>query len=62
MTVRPGTISVELLRRNRKLNSGWKFKPRDGKNKDGEREQDKREVRGCWRVQPVLLSNLAGKT
>lgn len=46
MTVRPGTISVELLRRNWKLNSGWKFKPRDGKNKDGEREQDKREVRG----------------
>lgn len=40
MTGRPGTISVELVRRNTKLNSGWKFKPRDG-----EREQDKREVR-----------------
>lgn len=43
--VRPGTISVELLRRDRKLNSRWKVKPRDGKNKDGEREQDKEEVR-----------------
>ncbi|RXN21672.1 exocyst complex component 6B-like isoform X1 [Labeo rohita] len=41
--VRPGTISVELLRSDRKLNSSWKVKPRDGKNKDGVREQDKEE-------------------
>lgn len=45
MAVGPGTISVELLLRDRKLNSGWKFKSRNGKNKDGEREQDKKEVR-----------------
>lgn len=34
--------AVDLLR---KLNYRWKVKPRDGKNKDGEREQDKEEVR-----------------
>lgn len=34
--------AVDLLR---KLNYHWKVKPRDGKNKDGEREQDKEEVR-----------------
>lgn len=45
MAVGPGTISVELLLRDRKLNSGWKVKSRNEKNKDGEREQDKKEVR-----------------
>lgn len=34
--------AVNLLR---KLFSRWKVKPRDWKNKDGEREQDKEEVR-----------------
>lgn len=35
--------AVDLLQ---KLNSRWKGKPRHGKNKYGEREQDKEEVRG----------------
>lgn len=56
--VRPGTISVELLRSDRKLNSSWKVKPRDGKNKDGVREQDKEEVRVPVRGYSLFFSQV----
>lgn len=54
---------MELLRRDRKLNSGFKVKPRDGKNKDREKEQGKEEVMVPVRGYSLFFwSSLARKT